>query len=134
MLDKLTSAVLGAVNAQTNGSYKVLEADELIGALPEKLKTDASGIENALRYLCERGTSTSAIQTKIRTACVRFPREERMTRASVRTETAEKRNLKASFCLPFSARLRGRSSAGVWQDCCLCLRFDAANLPRRCGG
>ena len=55
MLDKLTAAVLAAVNAASGGAYKVMETGEIIGALPAKLKTDAAGVENALRYLSERG-------------------------------------------------------------------------------
>ena len=55
MLDKLTAAVLGAVNAASGGAYKVMETDEFITALPSEFKTDAAGVENALRYLSERG-------------------------------------------------------------------------------
>ena len=55
MLDKLTAAVLGAVNAASGGAYKVMETDEFIAALPSDSKTDAAGVENALRYLSERG-------------------------------------------------------------------------------
>lgn len=55
MLDGLTASVLGAVNAASDGSYKVLEAGELLGALPAEEKTDEAGLENALRYLSERG-------------------------------------------------------------------------------
>ena len=55
MLDKLTAAVLGTVNAASGGAYKVMETPELIESLPPKLKTDAAGVENALRYLSERG-------------------------------------------------------------------------------
>lgn len=55
MLDGLTASVLGAVNAASDGSYKVLDAGELLGALPAEEKTDAAGLENALRYLSERG-------------------------------------------------------------------------------
>lgn len=55
MLDKLTAAVLGTVNAASGGAYKVMETAELIESLPPKLKTDAAGVENALRYLSERG-------------------------------------------------------------------------------
>ena len=55
MLDKLTAAVLGAVNAASGGAYKVMETGDFIEALPSKLKTDAAGVENALRFLAERG-------------------------------------------------------------------------------
>lgn len=55
MLDKQTAAVLAAVNARTDGAYKVVEEGELLCALPARLKTDATGLANALRYLSERG-------------------------------------------------------------------------------
>ena len=55
MLDKLTAAVLDAVNAGTEGSYKVMEAGELLSALEGREKTDEAGLSNALKYLCERG-------------------------------------------------------------------------------
>ena len=55
MLDKLTAAVLGAVNAASGGAYKVMETGDFIEALPPKLKTDSAGVENALRFLAERG-------------------------------------------------------------------------------
>lgn len=54
-MDKLTSSVLAVVNAQTNGAYKVMEAKDFIDALPEKTKTDETGVSNALQYLAERG-------------------------------------------------------------------------------
>lgn len=54
-MDKLTTAVLAIVNAQTGGSYKVLETKDFVDALPEKLRTDGTGISNALSYLAERG-------------------------------------------------------------------------------
>ena len=55
MLDGLTASVLGAVNAASDGSYKVLEAGELLGALPAEEKTDEAGLDNSLRFLSERG-------------------------------------------------------------------------------
>ena len=55
MLDKLTASVLAAVNAETDGTYKVLEEEELLAELPPRVKTDAAGLANALRYLSERG-------------------------------------------------------------------------------
>ena len=54
MLDKLTAAVLDAVNAGTEGSYKVMEAGELLSALEGREKTDEAGLANALKYLGER--------------------------------------------------------------------------------
>ena len=50
-MDKLTSSILSVVNAQTGGSYKVMEAKDFIDALPEKSKTDETGVANALQYL-----------------------------------------------------------------------------------
>ena len=54
-MDKLTSSILAVVNAQTGGAYKVMEAKDFIDALPEKTKTDETGVSNALQYLAERG-------------------------------------------------------------------------------
>ena len=55
MLDKLTASVLGIVNAESGGAYKVMETDDFIAALPAEGKTDAAGVANALQYLSERG-------------------------------------------------------------------------------
>ena len=55
MLDKLTSAVLAVVNAETNGAYKVLEGEEILAALPVRLAANPTSVSNALRYLAERG-------------------------------------------------------------------------------
>ena len=55
MLDRLTQSVLDYVNAQTDGSYKVLEAADFLAAVPARVHTDEAGVENALRYLSERG-------------------------------------------------------------------------------
>lgn len=54
-MDKLTSSILAIVNSQTGGAYKVMEAKDFIDALPEKSKTDETGVSNALQYLSERG-------------------------------------------------------------------------------
>ena len=56
MLDKLTASVLGIVNAESGGAYKVMETDDFIAALPAEGKTDAAGVANALQYLSERGS------------------------------------------------------------------------------
>lgn len=52
MLDKLTAAVLDAVNAGTDGSYKVMDADDFSAALQG---ADANALDSALKYLAERG-------------------------------------------------------------------------------
>ena len=54
-MDKLTKCVLGLVNREAGGAYKVLEAEDFLAALPEGEQSDADGIGSALHYLAERG-------------------------------------------------------------------------------
>lgn len=54
MLDKRTSAVLDKINTLcSDGSYKIVEADELLAALPASHASDAEGLSQMLRYLSE---------------------------------------------------------------------------------
>lgn len=55
MLDKLTAAVLDAVNTGTDGAYKVMETADLLSAIAGQAKTDEAGLANSLKYLSERG-------------------------------------------------------------------------------
>ncbi len=55
MLDKLTAAVLAAVNELAGGAYKVIEAKELADVLPAKYKAYERGLCDALKYLGARG-------------------------------------------------------------------------------
>ena len=48
MLDKLTKFVLDKINAASDGSYKVMDAEDFLSA-------DENGVSNAVKYLSERG-------------------------------------------------------------------------------
>lgn len=52
MLDKRSEALLRIVNEECReGSYKVLEVDDLIRAMPHKYKIDSEGISQLMGYL-----------------------------------------------------------------------------------
>lgn len=52
MLDKRSEALLRIVNEECKeGSYKVLEVDDLIRAMPHKYKIDSEGIAQLMGYL-----------------------------------------------------------------------------------
>lgn len=55
MLDKRTSSVLNSINKMCEeGTYKVLEAEELIKSLPVKFVIEADGLRQMINYLKER--------------------------------------------------------------------------------
>ena len=52
MLDKRSEALLRIINGECReGSYKVLEIDDLIRAMPKKFKIDSDGILQLIGYL-----------------------------------------------------------------------------------
>ena len=54
MLDERASALLEKINTLcSDGSYKIVEADELLSALPSSLSSDAEALSQTLRYLAE---------------------------------------------------------------------------------
>lgn len=54
MLDRRTSLLLGKINALCEeGSYKIVEESELLSCFPTKLKADAEGLRQMLRFLRE---------------------------------------------------------------------------------
>ena len=55
MLDKLTKFVLDKINAASDGSYKVMDAEDFLSALPARMTADENGVSNAVKYLSERG-------------------------------------------------------------------------------
>lgn len=55
MLDKLTKYVLDKINAASDGSYKVMDAEDFLSALPARMTADENGVSNAVKYLSERG-------------------------------------------------------------------------------
>jgi hypothetical protein len=55
MLDKRTSSVLACINELCEeGTYKVIEAEELIKSLPVKFMTEEDGLKQMIKYLKER--------------------------------------------------------------------------------
>lgn len=55
MLDKRTEKMLSIINTQCEeGSYKILEIDELLSLLPSKYHLDREGLKDIINYLCER--------------------------------------------------------------------------------
>ena len=93
MLDKLTAAVLAAVNARTDGSYKVLEEGDILSALPDRFGTDPTGLSNALRYLSERGYIDIKYSDKGTYCVCSLPKG----RSYEETSGAERRSDKKSF-------------------------------------
>lgn len=55
MLDKRTEKALSIINTQCEeGSYKVLDANELLSLFPAKYRPDREGLNDIINYLCER--------------------------------------------------------------------------------
>ncbi|MDE6273669.1 MAG: hypothetical protein K2L87_01310 [Clostridiales bacterium] len=54
MMDKRTTYLLNKINELcSEGSYKIVEQDELLGCFPQKLKMDGDGLGQCLGYLKE---------------------------------------------------------------------------------
>ena len=49
MLDKLTKFVLDKINAASDGSYKVMDAEDFLSALPARMTADENGVSNAVK-------------------------------------------------------------------------------------
>lgn len=112
MLDKLTVAVLGVVNAETDGSYKVMETDDFIAALPAKLKTDATGVGNALRYLSERGYIDIRYSDKGTYCVCSLPKGRTYSESAAADRTRGKKTFKNQMLLTFFAALAGAFVGG----------------------
>ncbi len=55
MLDKKTTAVMHAINEIcSDGSYKVVETEDLLAQIPAKLRLDKAGLIQAVNFLKER--------------------------------------------------------------------------------
>lgn len=115
MLDKLTAAVLDAVNAGTEGSYKVMEAGELLSALEGREKTDEAGLSNALKFLCERGYIDIRYADKGTYCLCSLPkgRTYAETYAEEKSVRKEKGKFWAVFFGAFSGGLAGSLIAGL---------------------
>lgn len=111
-MDKLTSSVLSIVNTQTDGSYKVIDVKDMIDGLPGKLKTDATGISNALQYLSERGFVDIRYSDK-NTYCVCSLPKGRTYEESVSADKARgKKNFRNQMLLTFFGALLGAFVGG----------------------
>ena len=54
MLDKRTSFLLGKINELcAEGSYKIVEKEELLSCFPERLHVDDEGLKQMMNYLQE---------------------------------------------------------------------------------
>ena len=54
MLDKRTTALLAKINELcAEGSYKIVEKDELLACFPERLHVDEDGLKQMISYLEE---------------------------------------------------------------------------------
>jgi hypothetical protein len=52
MLDKRTTVLLDKINELcAEGSYKIVETEELLHCFPQKAKVDAEGLRHSLNYL-----------------------------------------------------------------------------------
>lgn len=55
MLDKLTQFVLNKINAESNGSFVVLDCNDFISAMPARMTVDENAVLNSIRFLYSRG-------------------------------------------------------------------------------
>lgn len=107
MLDKQTAAVLAAVNARTDGSYKVVEEGELLCALPARLKTDATGLANALRYLSERGYVDVKYSDKGTYCICSLPKGRSYEESAGAERRGDRKRSKSRFLLFFFGAMAG---------------------------
>lgn len=55
MLDKRTELILSAINTKCEeGSYKVMEAADILSQLPKQYAMDGEGLSDIINYLCDR--------------------------------------------------------------------------------
>ena len=92
MLDKRSEALLQIINAECReGSYKVLEVDDLIRAMPKKFKIDSDGILQLIGYL-KKGEYVSVKYTDSEVVCISpLPRGRRIFEVEEENKTQKKR-------------------------------------------
>lgn len=111
MLDKRTAAVLRAVTAEGEG-YRVMDAGELAGALPERLKADGRTVDADLRRLAAEGY-ISVKYSEAGTYCV-APLPKGMEAAKEEARTRARLRLRVSaFWLPFAGAFAGGALAAL---------------------
>lgn len=123
-MDEMREEVLSAVDAATGGSFKVLDAEELLSGIPASACADAEGVADALRALSAEGY----IEVRFAeggTYCLRSLPKGRVYGARLRAErerTAEKakadrrawrRGLAAVFLTALSGAFAGGCLAGA---------------------
>ena len=113
MLDKLTAAVLAAVNARTDGSYQVLEEGELLSALPTRLGTDPTGLSNALRYLSERGYIDVKYSDKGTYCICSLPKGRSYEETSGAERRSDKKSFRNRLLLTFLGSMLGAFAGGL---------------------
>lgn len=114
MLDKLTAAVLGVVNEETGGSYKVMDAGDFMAVLQGE-RADEAGLDGALRYLDERGY-IDIRYAESGTYCLCSLPKGRTYAETVAAEQGEKRAKSTFWALffgAFSGGLAGALIAGL---------------------
>lgn len=112
MFDKVTGAVLGAVNASADGCYRIVDVRELLGALPPRVKADAAKAEAALRFLAANGY-VSVKYSQDGVYCVAaLPKGREAQRQALRVRTRVRRRAGA-FLLPFAGAFAGGAAAAL---------------------
>ena len=110
---KLTAAVLGIVNAETDGSYKVLDAAEISRALPARLQTNSDGVANALQYLSERGYIDIRYSDRDTFCVCSLPKGRTYAEGVSADRTRGKRTFKNQLLLTFFGAMSGAFVGGI---------------------
>ncbi len=55
MLDKLTQFILNKINAESDGSFVVLDCNDFISVMPSRMSADENAFLNSIRFLYSRG-------------------------------------------------------------------------------
>ena len=103
MLDKRSEALLQIINAECReGSYKVLEIDDLIRAMPKKFKIDIDGISQLIGYL-KKGEYVSVKYADNEVVCISpLPRGRRVFEVEEDNKRHKKRKKIKILLLIFS--------------------------------
>ena len=103
MLDKRSEALLRLINKECNeGSYRVLEVDDLIRLMPKKFKVDFDTISQLMGYL-KTGEYVSVKYSDNEVFCVSpLPRGRRIFEVEQEEKNSNKKSkLKKFFLLTF---------------------------------
>ena len=103
MLDKRSEALLQIINTECReGSYKVLEIDDLIRAMPKKFKIDIDGISQLIGYL-KKGEYVSVKYADNEVVCISpLPRGRRIFEVEEDNKRHKKRKKIKILLLIFS--------------------------------